>query len=68
MVYKTAIEAAAFVSDVMATDRENSISVMMDSSPTNPESFTNYIFSAHPELIACIESLSMQLISEHGIN
>ena len=63
MVYKTAIEAAAFVSDVMATDRENSISVMMDSSPTNPESFTNYIFSAHPELIACIESLSMQAIN-----
>lgn len=63
MVYKTAIEAAAFVSDVMATDRENSISVMMDSSSTNPESFTNYIFSAHPELIACIESLSMQAIN-----
>lgn len=63
MVYKTAIEAAAFVSDVMATDRENSISVMMDSSPTNPESFTNYIFSAHPELIACIESISMQAIN-----
>lgn len=63
MVYKTAIEAAAFVSDVMATDRENSISVMMDSSPTNPESFTNYIFSAYPELIACIESLSMQAIN-----
>ena len=63
MVYKTAIEAAAFVSDVMATDRENSISVMMASSPTNPESFTNYIFSAHPELIACIENLSMQAIN-----
>lgn len=63
MVYKTAIEAAAFVSDVMATDRENSISVMMASSPTNLESFTNYIFSAHPELIACIENLSMQAIN-----
>lgn len=63
MVYKTAIEAAAFVSDVMATDRENSISVMMASSPINLESFTNYIFSAHPELIACIESLSMQAIN-----
>lgn len=63
MVYKTAIEAAAFVSDVMATDRENSISVMMASSPTNPESFTNYIFSTHPELIACIENLSMQAIN-----
>lgn len=63
MVYKTAIEAAAFVSDVMATDRENSISVMMASSPINPESFTNYIFSAHPELIACIENLSMQAIN-----
>lgn len=63
MVYKTAIEAAAFVSDVMATDRENSISVMMASSPINLESFTNYIFSAHPELIACIENLSMQAIN-----
>lgn len=63
MVYKTAIEAAAFVSDVMATDRDNSISVMMASSPTNLESFTNYIFSAHPELIACIENLSMQAIN-----
>lgn len=63
MVYKTAIEAAAFVSDAMATDRDNSISVMMASSPTNLESFTNYIFSAHPELIACIENLSMQAIN-----
>lgn len=63
MVYKTAIEAAAFVSDVMATDRDNSISVMMASSPTNLESFTNYIFSAHPELIACIENISMQAIN-----
>lgn len=63
MVYKTAIEAAAFVSDIMATDRENSISVMMANSPTNLESFTNHIFSAHPELIACIENLSMQAIN-----
>ena len=63
MVYKTAIEAATFVSDIMATDRENSISVMMANSPTNLESFTNHIFSAHPELIACIENLSMQAIN-----
>ena len=46
MVYKTAIEAATFVSNVMATDRKNSISVMIACSPTNLESFTDYIFSA----------------------
>lgn len=63
MVYKTEIEAATFVSDVMAMGRESSISVMMASSPPNLESFTNYIFSAHPELIACIENLSMQAIN-----
>ena len=63
MVYKTAIEAAIFVSDVMATHRESSVSVMMANSPPNLESFTNSIFSAHPKLIACIENLSMQAIN-----
>lgn len=63
MVYKTATEAAAFVSDVMATDRETSISVMTTNFPLNLEAFTNSIFHAHPELIACIENLSMQAIN-----
>lgn len=60
MVYRTEIEAATYVSDVMAASREPRISVLMTDFPADIESFTNIIFAIHPELIACIENLSMQ--------
>lgn len=63
MIYKTAKEAVCFVSDVMVTNREPIITVMVTDFPPDLETFTNAIFSNHPELIACIENLSMQVIN-----
>lgn len=60
MVYKTEIEAANYVSSVMVTTRKSSISVLTTVFPINIDTFINEIFTLHPELITCIENLSMQ--------
>lgn len=62
MVFKTEYEAAIYVADVMKASRAECLSVMMTVGLTNMESFANTIFNIHPELIACIENLSMQVM------
>ena len=63
MVYKTEIDAATHVSNVIANNKELDIAVLIAGFPINMDSFVNLIFTIHPELIACIDNISMQAVS-----
>ncbi len=60
MVYRTEAEAAKYVANEMVNKRTSRVSVQISDFPINIEDFTNTLFNLHPELIACIENLSLQ--------
>ena len=60
MVYKTEADAAAHIANAIVNSRTSSVSVQITFCPENIDEFANLMFEHHPELISCIDSLSMR--------
>ena len=58
MVFKTEMEAVCAVSNAMVLERSTQVTVRLKSRPSSIEKLTETIFELHPELVACVESLS----------
>lgn len=60
MVFRSETEAAAHAADVIAAGRNTCVSIQLTSCPESMERFVSLLFECHPELIACIDTLSVR--------
>ena len=60
MVFQNTMEAASYIADTIFSSRAPSVEVQLVSRPMSFEQITEFIFERRPELLLCVESISMR--------